>query len=149
MPAIFASVSKRISSKLTSAQTGPGSAGGGFGPELVTNGDFASAVGWTLTGGASIAGGLLSMDGSGSGTASRTAAGTITTGNYRYSFDVVATDSAGPVRANVGGALSGTDATTTGTFSGTITSAAATQNVRIQTVDTVCQVDNFSVKRIL
>ena len=118
-----------------------------FGPELVTLGDFSAGTGWTLSGGASITGGRLVMDGSGNGLASRTAAATLTAGNYKYEFDIVT--SAWPVFVGIGGTpvqVAGSNGP--GHFIGMITSAASTQTVTLSSLSNACVLDNFSVKKI-
>lgn len=120
------------------------------GPEHVVGGDFAAATGWTLSGGATIATGTLNMDGTGAGQAISTSAITITAGDYLFSFDVVSHAGTTPVTVGIGGTtqvVAGSIAP--GTFTGTITTAAASQIVGLFISGKVCKLDNFSVRRKL
>lgn len=121
-----------------------------LGPELVINGDFSTDTGWTLIGGATIAGGVLALDGIGTGVCSRDASDTITAGTYRVAFDVVATDGNNEIQMRVGGTNKfavGSDAV--GSIVDTVVTAAATQVVALAATEVVVQIDNFSVKRVL
>jgi hypothetical protein len=127
-------------------------AAGGFGPELVTNGNFSSDVGWTLNQ-AAIDSGVLILAGFDAGevSASRTAAQAITAGTYRYSIDLVEANGSSFI-IRVGGTDSAAiGASQTGNFTGDINSAASDQLVTVTTSDGsfIGQFDNFSVKRIL
>jgi hypothetical protein len=119
-----------------------------FGPELVTLGDFSAGTGWTLSGGATITGGRLVMDGSGNGQASRTASATLTAGTYKYEFDIITT--VWPIIVGIGGTpVSVPGSNIAGHFIGMITSAASAQTVTISSLSNTCVLDNFSVKKIL
>jgi len=129
-------------------RTHPSSIDPVFGSELVTLGDFSAGTGWTLTGGATITGGRLVMDGSGNGQASRAPAATITAGVYLYEFDVIT--SVWPIIVGVGGTpLSVPGSNLAGHFVGLITSAASAQTVTISSLSNTCVLDNFSVKKRL
>ena len=119
------------------------------GPELVTGGDFAASTGWTLSGGATVGTGTLNMNGTGAGTAVRTASQPITAGAYLFEFDVI--QNAGtPITVGIGGTtLVVTGSNLVGHYSGTITTAAASQNLSLFCSGTVCKLDNFSVRRAL
>lgn len=115
-------------------------------PELVINGGFDDASGWTLNGGASIAGGILSCDGSGFGRAVRPAAEGLTPGDYHYAVDVLTNAGGTQVEITIGGSSTGFSGT--GHFEGTITIASvANQSVVVGGEEVVCSFDNFSVKR--
>ena len=129
-------------------QTHPSAVDPVFGSELVTLGDFSAATGWTLSGGASIAGGRLVMDGSGNGQASRAPAAAITAGVYLYEFDIIT--SAWPVFVGVGGTpLNVPGSNGPGHFVGLITSDASAQTVTLTSLSNACVLDNFSVKKRL
>jgi len=120
------------------------------GPQLVTNGAFAAASNWTMSGGATIGTGTLNFDGTGAAQATQTAAQTITAGDYLYSFDVVTHAGVTPITVGVGGTtavVAGSNVP--GSFSGTITTAAASQIVGLFCSTKVVKLDNFSVRRKL
>lgn len=154
MPAIFASIGKKIISHYTSAVTGRGGGGGdGLGPELVINGDFASSVGWTLTQ-ATISGGLLTLNGASieAPSAVRTAAEAITAGTYRYSFILVSLTTGAGCRVTVGGTLAAINLEGgPAVYTGDIISVASTQTVMLSSIDDgfLGEFDDFSVKRVL
>jgi hypothetical protein len=120
------------------------------GPEHVVGGNFAAATGWTLSGGATIGTGTLNMDGTGAGQAISTSAVTIVAGDYLYEFDVVSHAGTTPVTVGIGGTtavVAGSNVP--GHFTGTITTAAASQIVGLFISSKVCKLDNFSVRRKL
>jgi hypothetical protein len=120
------------------------------GPQLVTNGAFAASSNWTMSGGATIGTGTLNFDGTGAAQATQTAAQTITAGDYLYSFDVVTHAGVTPITVGVGGTtavVAGSNVP--GSFSGTITTAAASQIVGLFCSTKVVKLDNFSVRRKL
>lgn len=127
-------------------------AGDEFGPELVINGDFSSAGGWTLTF-ATVSGGLLHFNGTGVDlpSAFRDAAAGVTAIDYRYSFDVVSMSAPVDLMIFVGGNGLTIPITATGTYSGTITGLIPDLNITIGANSTtfVGDIDNFSVRQIL
>jgi hypothetical protein len=121
--------------------------------ELVLNGDFsASPGGWSLSSPATIVDGVLVFDGENVGQASRTdPVEPITAGDYTYAFDLVATNGESEVTVYVGTTFPGltvSGSTVPGHYSGTITTIASSQTLRLRVPSgAVCQIDNFSVKR--
>jgi hypothetical protein len=120
------------------------------GPEHVVGGDFAAATGWTLSGGATIGTGTLNMDGTGAGQAISASAVTIVAGDYLFSFDVVQHAGTTPITIGIGGTtLVVAGSNVPGTFTGTVTTAAASQIVGLFCSGKVVKLDNFSVRRKL
>jgi hypothetical protein len=120
------------------------------GNELVTNGTFVTAPGWTLSGGASISGGTLNFDGTGAAQAIQTAAETITAGQYLYEFDITQHAGTTPITVGIGGTtavVAGSNVP--GHFTGTITTAASSQIVGLFCSTKVVKLDNFTVRRKL
>lgn len=117
-------------------------------PELVTNGGFDSAVGWTLQFGATISGGVLNLSGATS-RGIQNAAVPITAGDYRWTIDITEVPT-GNFSIIIGGTtrtiLSGT---VVGTYSEVLTTAASTQTLALQMVSNTVKLDNFSVKRVI
>lgn len=120
-----------------------------LGNELVTNGDYSSATGHTLSGGATISDDKLRFDGTGTGRDLVTALETLTAAEYTYSFDLDETNEVDVVFLNIGGTvLAVPDSDIEGHFEGTLASAASTQTISIfADVGVVAVIDNFSVKR--
>lgn len=120
------------------------------GSEHVVGGNFAAATGWTLSGGATIGTGTLNMDGTGAGQAISTSAVTIVAGDYLFEFDVVQHAGVTPVTVGIGGTTQVVAGSTApGHYSGTITTAAASQIVGLFISGRVCKLDNFSVRKKL
>ena len=124
---------------------------GGIGPELVTNGDFSSATGWTLgqptSGSVTIAGGVLnitSLDGS----ACFARTGNIYTAGktYQITFDVVSIT--GTLRVDAGGVIVSTTITTAGAKTFTFTATASTTLSLIRAGVVNATIDNVSSKEI-
>jgi hypothetical protein len=121
----------------------------GFGPELVVNGDFSINGLWNLSPEASISAGKLIFSGLGVGQANQTVL-SITTADYFYAFDVIATDGTTPVTVYVGVSslvVPGSDAV--GHFSGIITCSVVDPSVALRAATGAMQLDNFSVKLVL
>lgn len=114
-----------------------------FGPELVTNGNFTAATGWTVAGAKppAIAAGKLTADVTGTGTCTR--AITVPAGSYTLVFTIDSI-STGSVTVAVGNA-SGTARTTAGSFTQSLTVASGTTIV-ITCASTDAVIDNVSVK---
>lgn len=132
-------------------------AGTQYGPDIVTNGGFASDDEWTLINGALISGGALKCMGISlvSPRASQVSATTIVSGVYEYSFDVLySTHTNTDVSVIIGGVTASNILTLeyNTTYTGQITSTAANQSFIIvfeQDSDAETIIDNFTVRRVL
>lgn len=134
------------------SKSGAAAAGGGLGPELVTNGDFAGGTtGWSVTnisGGTSITGGALVFnDATDDGDQCSQTAMTIVAGHtYRVTYTITARTS-GSIRASVGG-VDGTLRSSTGTFIEDLV-AASTAQLIFSGGSPRLTIDNVSVKEVL
>ena len=103
--------------------------------ELIANGNFASAAGWTLGTGWTVASNKATSDGSQTGNSNiyRTTAQTVVLGkNYRVTF-TVSGRTAGEVWVNVGGNTQTTKRLTNGTFTEeVVTGGGVTNHIYIQ-----------------
>lgn len=139
---------------LTAAvQSGGGSAGPSYGPELWVQPAFAASTGVTLTD-ATITGGQLRFEAAGSlMSASATALDTLVASTVHYSIDIVANDlGAGLMVLAAGGTtLLNMTALGPGTYTGDVAITAATQIIEILEEDgfVTATFDNLSVKRVL
>lgn len=139
-------------------------AGTQYGPDIVTNGGFASDDEWTLVDGALISGGALKCMGIslGAPTATQTSATTLVTVVYEYSFDVLySTHTNTNIVITIGGVSSSNIITleynTTYTGQITVTSPVfggppLNQLLTImfdQDNDAETIIDNFTVRRVL
>lgn len=126
---------------------GGGGSSAAIGAELVINGNFSSAAGWTLQNGAVIAGGVLTCDGlDPSTTASRPAAQTLVAGTYDWSFSVSGSNNIEDIALLIGDAFVNVNSAN-GSKSGNLASSAVTQLILINCRTTACTIDNLSVKR--
>jgi hypothetical protein len=116
-------------------------------PELVVNGGFDSADGWTLGAGVTVTGGVLSFNTSTTQAATRASALPLVAGRA-YRVGVTVTRVSGSVEVFVGNTVSGA-ANSTGTHSFVIVSSALNQNIQVRSLGAgVFTVDNLSVKEI-
>ncbi len=125
-------------------------AGGGLGPELVTNGNFASASDWSLDAGdgtpPSISAGALRFDVTGDGAfASQTIGDEGTSGTFRIVYTIVSI-STGSVNITLNDVPTATK-TTAGTYSEDI--ASVNGNLSINGSFTNAVIDNVSCKQVL
>lgn len=123
-----------------------------YGPELVTNGTFDSATGWTLASGWSIADGVLNTGGIANAQAYQSHA--VTVGAlYLCSFDV-SNYVSGEVRFSVGAQLAGVSnritALANGHYSAILTGESQSARFSFYASGTaIADIDNVSVKRVL
>ena len=126
-------------------------ANGSVGSELVANGNFNSAAGWTLGAGWSIGSGVLGTLATGSNANATTSVLTpFVIGNtYLVTMTVTRRD-AGSVRVGVGGFTYVDFASTVGTFSKYIQASASTANLIINNQGGLFSgdIDNISVKEV-
>ena len=117
-----------------------GGAAAAAGPaNLIDNGTFTDASGWTLTGAAAISGGQLTV---GAGTASRNTNATITAGNwYKVTYDII---SGGVVLMSLGGADTGPINSAIGSYTIYLL-AGSTQQFLISSANTI---DNVVVTAV-
>jgi len=116
-------------------------------PELVVNGGFDSADGWTLDAGVTVTDGVLSFNTSTTRSAIRASALPLVAGRS-YRVEVTVTRVSGSIEVFVGNTVSGA-ANSTGKHSFVIVSSAANQNIQIRSLGAgVFTVDNLSVKEI-
>ena len=116
-------------------------------PELVTNGDFENADGWTLATEIQVVDGVLSFATSTTRAATTPSAQPLVAGRaYRVSLDVVRTS--GSIEVFVGNTVSGA-ANSTGRHAFTIVTTAANQNIQVRSLGGgVFTIDKLSVKEI-
>lgn len=119
--------------------------------ELVTNGMFDSDTDWTKQTGWTISGGELVATAAAASTATFQTCD-LSVASYKYSIDVT-TLAAGTLGLRIGGTFIPTgDITTSGTYSGTMTSGMTDNIVRLASKTPgplTATIDNLSVKRIL
>ncbi len=117
-------------------------------PELVTNGDFSVGTGWTLPGGATISGGVLTSDGT-PGYVYQSGPGFIAGATYRFTLTI-----SGYVSGDVK-AYGNASPTFTGIFTG---NGVKTQDIVIPGTNSeqgmllnalVGSIDDFSIRRVL
>jgi hypothetical protein len=123
-----------------------------LGPELVTNGDFATASDWMLDSGFSIGSGVLSYDGSDAGINGRASQVITTVVGEQYVVQLDCNSIAGGsfnIRVDSGATTQSTY-TTTGNKSLTFTAGSASTTVRIQqnTNSNAIEWDNISVREL-
>lgn len=121
---------------------------GGTGPgvDLITNGDFAAATGWTLGDGMTVTGGVLDVDGTQSSTSDATQDVGELSVEFEVSFDIV-TRTAGTVAAIAGTSVFGSPVSAIGSYSQKVTASGGT-TVGIQvSVDFEGTIDNVVVRR--
>jgi hypothetical protein len=116
-------------------------------PELVVNGGFDSADGWTLDAGVTVTDGVLSFNTSTTQSATRASALPLVSGRS-YRVEVTVTKVSGSIEVFVGNTVSGA-ANSTGKHSFVIVSSAANQNIQIRSLGAgVFTVDNISVREL-
>lgn len=127
-------------------RTGSGVSGGGYGPELVVNGDPFSSTGWTIPAAWTISGGTANgqVD---AGDLTRAADGTIVAANYLVQM-TVDTIFEGTVRVLVGGA-EGVERDAAGEYEETIASLAADQLVGLRNGTSDAVISRLSVRQVL
>ena len=124
-----------------------------LGSELVTNGDFSSATGWTQQTGWTIGSGVLTGNVA-SATFASTFRGIAFTAGQTYSVTFTVTSyTSGEVRAVLGGTTDvfGVARTSAGTFTQVLTAVAGSNSIAIQAGNAgfVGTIDNISVKEVL
>ncbi|RVO95008.1 hypothetical protein [Sinorhizobium meliloti] len=122
----------------------------GLGEEIVANGGFGSAAGWTLSGGATISGGTLNFPGAGSAFATQIIAAIKPLTTYEVTYTIVSM-SAGNVtfRLEGGTDVLGTNRAAPGTYTERLTSNATTTGVQFASSATFNGViDNMSVREV-
>lgn len=123
------------------------------GPELVTNGDFSSAVGWTLQTGWTIGSGVLSGNVAAAAFANAGTSVSFVAGRaYQITFTITSYTS-GAVRSRISGGtdvFSATDRASVGTFTDTLVAVAGnnTINMQARSAGFVGTIDNISVREI-
>jgi hypothetical protein len=126
---------------------------GSLGPELVTNGGFDSATGWTLNGAASISGGTLNLNGAvtgGSIIASSNTAPLTVGKTYRVTFRVVSIT--GLLSAGLGGIAGGVTTSVPGTITDDIVVSTGSAQVDLRGRGggvTAAVIDNISVREVI
>jgi hypothetical protein len=123
-----------------------------LGAELVVNGDFSSATGWTAQSGWTIGSGVLTGNVASAAFASTFRSVSLTAGRtYSVTFTITGYTS-GEVRANLGGTTEvfGSARTSTGTFTQLLTAVAGSNSIAIQAGNPgfVGTIDNISVREI-
>jgi hypothetical protein len=123
-----------------------------LGPELVTNGDFSSATGWTAQSGWTIGSGVLTGNVASAAFASTFRSVSLTVGRtYSVTFTITGYTS-GEVRAILGGTTEvfGSARTSTGTFTQLLTAVAGSNSIAIQAGNPgfVGTIDNISVREL-
>ena len=126
-------------------------AGGGLGPELITNGSFTTDTSWTKGTGWTISGGTANADGTGSFTEiSQVIAGLVIGAVYRVTIDVVTyTSGNGAVRVGGIDAIVSPAILSPGTKTADITYTGITNTALITMNPIVATFDNFSVRQVL
>jgi hypothetical protein len=125
-----------------------------LGPELVVNGDFTSAAGWTLQTGWTIGSGVLSGNVAAAVFASALGPVTLTAGRaYQVTFSITAYTS-GAVRPSFFGGtdvFGSTDRAAVGTFTETLVATTGNNVIGIQAraAGFVGTIDNVSVKQVI
>jgi hypothetical protein len=130
------------------AQAGP-TAAAVVGPELISNGDFATDTVWTKGTGWTIASGVASHSSSSSSILQQNIA-TVSGGVYEITYTITAI-SAGQLTTRLIGTtnVAGATHTTAGTFTETLTANSTTTAFGLVATNvTVASVDNVSVKRV-
>lgn len=120
-----------------------------YGPDIVTNGAFASDTAWTKTGGTLISGGVASHPAGASGGVSQ--AVTATAGQVFEITYTITSRSAGSMTARLAGTTTniGAARTAIGTYTDTLTVPAGSVSLTILfSSDAVMAIDNVSMKRI-
>lgn len=123
-----------------------------LGPELVTNGDFANGSnGWSLTAAATVSGGSLSLNGSGSDALATQSSQCFSGASYQVSYQVTSFTS-GNVSVNFGGQAS-TPVNAVGNYSQVLSPTTSNSTgVVVQArfgIGFVGTVDNISVREVL
>lgn len=122
-----------------------------YGPDLVTNGAFASDTAWTKTGGTTIASGVASHPAGTAGGVSQVV--TATPGHvYEVKFDIIAR-TAGNVSMRLVGSTTniGETRSAVGTYVETLTVPASSGSISLASLcsaDAVLSIDNVSMRRI-
>ena len=118
-----------------------------YGPELVVNGGFAGASGWTLSGFQSISGGVLNLSNAGTGSYAARNAGVVVSGKtYQVTFTIV-TRTTGDFFVKLGTA-SGAKHSAPGTYVQNIVAAGTTIEIWSAFAAGNGSIDNVSVKEV-
>ncbi len=118
------------------------------GPELVTNGDFATDSGWSNQAGWTIGGGVASVNSSVAGSTYIRQGSTVIGRMYQITFEVTSFTS-GALYATAGSAASGGPITSTGVYT-RLALANTTQGFGVYASGstTIASIDNISVKEV-
>lgn len=125
------------------------SGGATRGPDLVVNGGFADATGWTTSGTVSIAGGVASFATSPSGDSvlqSLIGTGINLTKTHEVTYTIVTI--AGSLSSAMGATL-GASRSSPGTYTDIILPASANVYIRARSTGTTATIDNISVREVL
>jgi len=117
----------------------------GLGPELVTNGDFASATGWSTGGAWVISGGVASITASVTSLSQSTLAA-VAGKTYSVTF-TISSFTAGGVRIEFGG-VNGTSRTAAGTYTQYFTATSTSFLVVSPVASSTLSIDDISVKEV-
>ena len=117
------------------------------GPELVTNGGFADATGWTLGSTWTISGGVAAVNNPGTFSVLVSNAPVVIGKWYEMTFTVVSI-SAGSIAVRMGAGGFGLTATTAGTYTSRVQCTTSASAYLQATAGTVATIDNVSVREL-